>query len=284
MAMFAVAKGWSGDLTPYYLQRNMIQPNSNLLQGIPSLNAYAGISPSWVVNLVGDHNRYGLLLELRREGKLKVYHQWLQALSVKWFILSAPARAPEQPFLIDKGKTSIASYLYQLQNPLPRARFAKHLACLPTIQEIKRESVAGSLDPTQTTLLHSHQELQTIQQSLNTWKQEQRESPRVEDSVTLIRDRATEITLKACSPEGGLLVLADTFYPGWNAAVDEKTTPIFRVNMMNRGVLVPPGVHTVTFRYQSKVANWGILLSTISFLSILTLLCYYFSKSKEAPL
>jgi len=284
LAMFTVAQGWAGDLTPYYLQRNMIQPNSNLLHGIPSLTAYAGISPSWVVDLIGDHNRHGLLLDLRSKGKLKVYHQWLQALSVKWLILSTPARAPELPFLIDKGRTSIASYLYQLQNPLPRARFAKHLACLPTIQEIKRESVSGRLDPTQTTLLHSQQELQTIQHFLNTWKQEQREASRVEDSVTLIRDRATEITLKACSPEGGLLVLADTYYPGWKVTIDEKTDKIYRVNMMHRGVLVSPGVHTVTFRYQSKVINWGILLSIIGFFSILTLLCYSSHKSKESPL
>jgi hypothetical protein len=283
MAMFAVAKGWSGDLTPYYLQRNMIQPNSNLLQGIPSLNAYAGISPSWVVDLIGDHNRFGLLLDLRSAGKLNVYHQWLQALSVKWLILSAPARPPEQPFLIDKGKTSIASYLYQIQNPLPRARFAKHLTCLPTIKDIKRESVSGRLDPTQTTLLHSQQELQNIQDLLNTWKQEQQEASRMESSVTFLGDRATEITLKASSPEGGLLVLADTYYPGWQAAIDEKNTPIYRVNMMNRGVLVPPGVHTVTFRYQSKVVQRGILLSIFGFLSIIALICYYGYKSKENP-
>lgn len=284
MAMFAVAKGWSGDLTPYYLQRNMIQPNSNLLHGIPSLNAYAGIAPSWVVDLVGDHNRHGLLLELRRAGKLEVYHQWLQALSVKWFILSAPARALEQPFLIDKGKTSIASYLYALQDPLPRARFSKHLECLPTIQEIKRESVAGRLDPTQTTILHSQQELQTIQKSLTTWKQEQQAASRVEDSVTLIGDRASEIIVKACSKEGGLLVLADTYYPGWEATINGKTTPIFRVNMMHRGVLVPPGAHTVTFSYHSKIVLWGIRLSCIGFLSILLLICYTTYKSKETPI
>jgi hypothetical protein len=282
MAMFAVAKGWSGDLTPYYLQRNMIQPNSNLLHGIPSLNAYAGISPSWVVDLIGDHNRFGLLLDLRRKGKLKAYHQWLQALSVKWLILSAPVRAPEQPFLIDKGRTSIASYLYQLQNPLPRARFAKHLACIPTIQEIKRESLAGRLDPTQTTLLHSPQELQTIQKSLNTWKQEQQEASRVEDSVTLINDRATEITLKTCSPEGGLLVLADTYYPGWEASINGENAQIYRVNMMNRGVLVPPGAHTVSFHYRPWTVRWGIIFSLIGTLSILILFCYYSRKTKEA--
>jgi hypothetical protein len=283
-AMFFVAKGWAGDLTPYYLHRNLLQPNSNLLQGVPSLNAYAGISPRWVVDLIGDHNRFGLLAELRSGHKTKAYYLWLQALSVNWFMLPLPAKPDEMPFLIDKGKTSIFSYLYQLQTPLPRARFAKELRYLPTIKEIKRESVAGILDPTQTTLVHSQQELQTIQATLDGWKQKIPGPSIPEDSVTFTRDRATEITLKACTGEGALLVLADTFYPGWEASINGAKAHIYRVNMMHRGVLVPPGTQSVTFQYHSKPVYWSILLSCVGFLSILILICYYGYKSKETPL
>jgi uncharacterized membrane protein YfhO len=168
--------------------------------------------------------------------------------------------------------------------PLPRARFAKQLQCLATIQDIKRESVAGRLDPTQTTLLHSPQELKTIQTTLESWKQKKSDPSISEDSVTFTRDQATEITLKACSKEGGLLVLADTYYPGWEATINGKNTPIFRVNMMHRGVLVPPGEHTVVFRYHSKLIHWSMLLSVFGFLSSLSLICYYYYTSKETPL
>jgi hypothetical protein len=280
--MFFFAKGWASDLTPYFIHRNLLQPNSNLLQGVPSLTAYAGISPRWVVDLVGDHNRFGLLIELRAEQKLKAYYQWLQALSVKWVILTFPAKPTEQLFLVDKGKTSLVSYLYELQMPLPRARFAKQLQCLATIQDVKRESVAGRLDPTQTTLLHSPQELTTIQTTLESWKQKTSEPSISEDSVTFIRDRATEITLKASSKEGALLVLADTYYPGWEASINGENAQIYRVNMMNRGVLVPPGAHTVSFHYRPWTVRWGIIFSLIETLSILILFCYYSRKTKEA--
>jgi len=281
--MFFFAKGWASDLTPYFLQRNLVQPNSNLLQGVPSLTAYAGISPRWVVDLIGDHNRFGLLVELRSEQKMKAYYQWLEALSVKWILLTFPAKTNDLPFLIDKGQTSLVSYLYQLRNPLPRARFAKQLQCLATIQEIKQESVAGRLDPTQTTLLHTQQDLKTIHETLATWKKSPDHSI-TEDSVTFTHDRATQIILKALTKEGSLLVLADTYYPGWEATINGKTAPIFRVNMMHRGVLVPPGTHTIVFRYHSKIIHWSILLSCFGFLSILSLICYYAYKSKETPL
>jgi Bacterial membrane protein YfhO len=281
--MFFFAKGWASDLAPYFIHRNLLQPNSNLLQGVPSLTAYSGISPRWAVDLIGDHNRFGLLIELRAAQKSKAYYQWLQALSVKWVITTYPAQKAEQLFLTDKGKTSLVSYLYELQMPLPRARFAKELQCLETIQDIKRESVAGRLDPTQTTLLHTQQELKKIQATLESWKQNKPDTSIAEDSVTFTRDRATEITLNASSREGAFLVLADTFYPGWKASINGKNTPIYRVNMMHRGVLVPPGQHTVTFRYDSKIIQWSMFLSVFGFLSILTLICYYAYKAKENP-
>jgi len=281
--MFYIAQGWAEDLTPYFLQRNLLQPNSNLLQGVPSLNAYAGISPRWVVDLIGDHNRLGLLVELRTERKTKAYYQWLQALSVRWLLLIFPAHTKELPYLTDKGRPSLACYLYALPQVLPRARFGKEFQCLKTIQEIKRETVAGRLDPTLTTLLHTEEDLKTIEATLATWKQTHAESSIAADSITPIADRATEVTLKACSKEGRLLVLADTYYPGWEATINGVQTPIYRVNMMHRGVLVPPGTHTVSFRYQSKIVRWGIILSILGFLSILTLICYFYYKTKETP-
>jgi hypothetical protein len=282
--MFYIAKGWSGDLTPYYLQRNLLQPNSNLLQGIPALNAYSGISPRWVVDLIGDHNRLGMLVELRTARQMNAYFQWLQALSVKWLLLIYPAHPHERPYIIDKGKTSIASYLYEIPNSLPRARFAKELHYLKNIQAIKRESVAGRLDPTKTTILHTEDELKTIKTTLDGWAQKSSNPTFTQDSVTLLTDHASQVTLKACSKNGGFLVLADTYYPGWEVLVNGQHSQIFRVNMMHRGVLVPPGTNTVTFRYRSKFVRWSILLSCIGFLSILSSICYLFYKSKESPI
>jgi uncharacterized membrane protein YfhO len=57
-----------------------------------------------------------------------------------------------------------------------------------------------------------------------------------------------------------------------------------RVNLMHRGVLVPPGKQTVTFRYQPWTVRWGINLSLMGFLSLVSLICYFYYTSKEHPL
>lgn len=276
-----LAKGWTGDLTPYYLHRNLLQPNSNLLHGVPSLNAYTGISPSWVVDLIGDHNRYGLLLELRLQQATQAYYQWLQALSVQWIIFPNPQ---ETPFLIYKGETSPVSHLYQLADPLPRARFAQQVLRIDTVAGIKQKSLDGSLDPRLTTLLHSEQDLKTVQETLLSWAKKNPVSAVTNASATITLDRATQVALTTHSQQGGLLVLADTYYPGWQATINGVKTPILRVNWMHRGVLVPPGEQTILFRYQSWTVRWGILLSLLGFLSLVSLICYFYQKAKEHPL
>jgi hypothetical protein len=49
-----------------------------------------------------------------------------------------------------------------------------------------------------------------------------------------------------------LLVVGDTWYPGWTARVDGNEEPVFRVNALFRGVFVPAGVHTVELTYRPR--------------------------------
>ncbi len=278
---FTAAQGWSGDLTGYYLHRDLLQPNSNLLHGIPSLNAYAGISPRWVVDLIGDHNRYGLLQELRAQREPQAYYHWLQALSVRWLISQSPL---ENPLLAYKGETAPMSHLYQVQDPLPRARFAKQLLRVDTLEEIKKKTLEDSLDPRLTTLMHSEQDFDTTKKTLLAWAKINPVTSPSDLSATITLDRATHVVIEAHSSQGGLLILADTYYPGWTATIDNVQTPLMRVNLMHRGVLVPPGKQTVTFRYRPWTVRWGITLSVLGFLALTSLIWYFSHPTKEYPL
>jgi membrane protein YfhO len=61
----------------------------------------------------------------------------------------------------------------------------------------------------------------------------------------------------------GWVVLADTFYPGWTATIDGVATPIHPVDLLFRGVLVPPGTHRIMFRYQPPVFRLGLALAVV---------------------
>jgi hypothetical protein len=48
---------------------------------------------------------------------------------------------------------------------------------------------------------------------------------------------------------GGVLVLHDIFYPGWQVYVDGKRHPMLRINLLFRGVEIDAGHHRVEFRF-----------------------------------
>jgi hypothetical protein len=61
-----------------------------------------------------------------------------------------------------------------------------------------------------------------------------------------------------------LLVIADTWYPGWTAHVDGAPVEIFRVNGLFRGIFLPPGQHRVELRYRPRYWTSTILVSVIA--------------------
>lgn len=67
-----------------------------------------------------------------------------------------------------------------------------------------------------------------------------------------------------------MVILSDSYYPGWQAAVDGTPAKIYLVNCAMRGVLVAPGKHVITMTYRpfSLLLGLGISLLTCIFLGI----------------
>lgn len=79
---------------------------------------------------------------------------------------------------------------------------------------------------------------------------------------------------------GGLLVLADTDYPGWNAYVDGQPARILRVNGAFQAVEVPAGAQTVRLDYRPAWLLPGAVASAAALL--LTLLLFRVKTSVDS--
>ncbi len=66
--------------------------------------------------------------------------------------------------------------------------------------------------------------------------------------ITTLTPDLLSVTLR--DHDGGLLVLADTFFPGWHARVDGKERPILRANVAFRAVPIAPQDRVVEFSYE----------------------------------
>jgi len=64
--------------------------------------------------------------------------------------------------------------------------------------------------------------------------------------------------------ESCVLVLSDTYFPGWKARVDGAIAPIFPAYFAFRGVVIPSGQHVVEFVYEPLPFRVGLAVSTIA--------------------
>ena len=69
------------------------------------------------------------------------------------------------------------------------------------------------------------------------------------------------LLLESTSSRAGLLVLSDSWYPGWKARVEGRDERVERVDYVLRGVRVPAGRATVELRYEPLSWRLGWLLS-----------------------
>jgi hypothetical protein len=89
--------------------------------------------------------------------------------------------------------------------------------------------------------------------------------------------------LEVCTEAPGLLVVADTWLPGWSAMVDGRPAPIFRGNQAQRVIpLEQPGRHTVILRYSPPGLPLGGFISAMSGL-VWTVVCVLIIRNNRRP-
>ena len=69
----------------------------------------------------------------------------------------------------------------------------------------------------------------------------------------------------------GLVVVGDSYYPGWRAWVDGERRPVQELDAV-RAVRAGAGRHVIEFRYHPASVYWGLGLTLLGF-TIVAFLC-----------
>ncbi len=83
------------------------------------------------------------------------------------------------------------------------------------------------------------------------------------------RVRASELTLRVTpAAQWALVVVSETWAPGWRAWVDGEERPVELLDGTLLGVAVPPGGQAVVLRYEEPLAMTGLALSAATALGL----------------
>jgi uncharacterized membrane protein YfhO len=91
------------------------------------------------------------------------------------------------------------------------------------------------------------------------------------ETVTVVKYEPQRVELAAALERPGLVILADTDYPGWRLTIDGQPAPIFRANRVMRGAAVPAGEHTLVYTYQPVSFRIGAIVSAAGWIALVVL-------------
>ena len=153
--------------------------------------------------------------------------------------------------------------VYRNERAMPRAFIATTVVEAPSRQEALAEIKRPGFDPRTRAV---------IEVPWSAGPKPGSESPAVPVIPAEVAEYGNnQVVVRANAPTGGTLVLADVFFPGWTATIDGEPAAVLRANGLFRAVQLPPGDHTVEFRYRPLSVRVGGLLSGISGLILLML-------------
>jgi hypothetical protein len=92
------------------------------------------------------------------------------------------------------------------------------------------------------------------------------------EAVEVLRDDPGGVELVARLKTPGLVVLADTYYPGWRLLVDGRPAEILRTNGAMRGAQVGAGEHRLVYRYDPTSLKIGVGLTSAAIAALVVLL------------
>lgn len=190
------------------------------------------------------------------------WHVW-QILNVKfWISYNGPLAGLTLVFQDGPVKT------YRMSDSLPRAWAVRAIEVAKTPGQARQMIIAPGYHPGNIVVLEKPPAIGPIVPG-----------PRPDVRITHLDPQRVEIAARADA--NAMLVLADTYYPGWQAYRDGQEVPIYRANYLAMAMTLPPGVHHYVIVYRPTSFYLG---AAVTLLTIAGLIAVVWLETRRQPL
>lgn len=258
--------GWQNANYKYYdFFNNSLSPDANIISGISQQDVYAGMAFKRIdilTSILGaSFTEKDGLLEISKIGE-----KILDANNVRYLTTLKPLKSQNWDLIDEANFKEYKLYLWENPKKPFRAYIASGYEVATTTGEFGEILGKDDTDITKTPVL---------EENINFPKSDDV----AEGSINITISENTNVESEANLKKESLIVLSDSYYPGWKAYIDGDETRIYPANINSRTIIVPAGNHTIKFTYQPKNIQIGSLVSFLSI--ILTIAIYKFLKFKN---
>jgi uncharacterized membrane protein YfhO len=165
-------------------------------------------------------------------------------LNIRYMIAMKPFDHPNWEKVPVEGEL----HLYRAKRELPRAFMVNSTEYGSGEQAIERLR-SGQIDITRTAVV----------QQLGPAERIAADASAEPGTARIVEYTPARVRIETQAGSRQLLVLCDTWYPGWNAYIDGQASPSYIANAVFRGVSVPAGMHVVEYRFEPVPFRRGVV-------------------------
>lgn len=219
-----------------------LRPNADILYGIEDIGAYSPFVLSRYHETIGqfgstnDSNYASIPSEefvLRRLGLLSALH-------VSHILSDTKIDSPGLALRVYDPATR--TYVYENARVRPGAFFVNKLSVMKDWSELKAVLMAEGFDPTENLLLETSEAQKAVLPEVTSGK------PKF--TTRLLAGNGGPEEWEITTDRGGFFVISRTMYPGWEAVLNGKSTPILKAYGLFQCVLLPgPGQYRLALSY-----------------------------------
>ncbi|MCX5693459.1 MAG: YfhO family protein [Candidatus Omnitrophica bacterium] len=250
--------------SPATLRQNMFVPERDYFEGMSGLKERVA-SDRGVSFGIYDAYGYGSLYNRRHEEVLDIIGSrktpdetnLLNLLNVKYIISPKDLKINGYRMVKKAEKANI----YENENYLPRAFLADKAIVIKDEKKILEFMKSKDFNPAREVILE-----EDFSYAADRAKRISRE-----ESVNILKYSPNYVEIEAVAGESKFLILSDTYYPGWKAAVDEEPGKIYRADYILRAVYIKPGRHIVRFTYDPFSFRIGAIITLVTIGALLGL-------------
>jgi len=249
-------QGWQ-DTSYYLFAKNSLDANLNLLYGSIQTGVYDALltqREKLIQSLLVNEAKGNLINFTAVSSPLhkKILDLTSTRFLISPFQFSDPDLKPVKKISPPPSTTWPPFYIYENIRYLPRIRFINNYQVVKNEDEALKVISSKSFNPATMAVIEENLAKKTLDQSTS--------------EINLIKNTDEELIIDVKNNKEGILVIADSFYPGWQAFIDAKQTKIYPANINQRAVFINAGRHQVRFRFISQPFEIGKKVSLVFFI------------------
>lgn len=251
-------------LEKYLFLRNFIQPNSSLIWQIPSESAYF---TQWPLRFLLYQNKIlginfqpgrSLTDQLQNLDLFLKISRGLKIAGVTHFILPVQLESETLSLMAKLSSGNDQAYIYKITNSLPKYRSADDYKLAKTLSDFNQIIDSPDFNYQNTVILEKQINL-PMKQNNNPY-------------LNIISDNhQNKIIDMTANKDYSLLIIGQSFYPGWRADIDNHPTEVLAANLNQQAIIVPPGDHEIRLNFLPQSFETGKIITFISLLSLVAL-------------